>query len=475
MPTNRNNQGTGFVNFNDVLKANAQSGANMGQKVAQGLESQANAVNSNLNQQQQDFQNKLGQSQQNWSNTSQLANQLATLGTNQDWSGIAGLQSPDFEKAGTDFNNYNYNGPTGLKDTSGLQSQAQSASQLGRLAGTSQGQKQLLGQFVGGRNYTPGFSSFDQALLSKYGQAPIYQAKQGLNNISNQIQSQSNAAQNSASSEKNLENNQKSDYTQKINNALSNPDKGTGILNIGDQNAKNSLDEIAKIRQYISGVDQQNNPINARDYSDISSNLSSLLGKYGVDTSKQFNYSQNGKDFNGNSYNDDFKTTLANIAGNIKAPSGGYLLDPNQTKAATNLASFTGNKFDPNQLVDQSKEYVNNLDQQNNLLRGSTIDAAHSFYDPKVNQLQSAINTWNSSNKGAAQNHALNTVLNSLGYPNLAKQDAGNSLQDLVNKQNTSYNNFNSTSSLENLINMLTGNSSVQKDVTFDPGSRSQV
>ena len=373
MPSNRNSQGTGFVNYNDILNANQQSGARMGQAVAGGLESQGQAVNQSLQNQQNEFQQGLGQSQTDWSNQSALAKQLAGYGNQQDWTNIANTQSttPDVAGAGTNFRNYNYAGPTGLTNASGLQTQAQSASNAGRLAGTTQGQQQLLGQYVGGQGYTGGQSQFDQALLNKYGRGQITQASKGLVGLGQQADNAISGSQTAAQNQASLVQNQKQDYTKGILNSLyggtaqGGAGSSGGVLGLGQQQKNIEQSDIDRLNQLLSSNTAGVKNITPNQYTqhdkDLLNSMGQRFNQYGVDTSKQY-------------YNTDLsQDQLAALngvqkIGNDFSLNGNYLLkDPNQRASADVLSGFLGQSIAPNQYTDLSKTYTGNL--------GNTIES----------------------------------------------------------------------------------------------------
>lgn len=355
MANNRNNQGSGFVNFNDILNANQKSGTRMGQAIAGGLQSQGEAVKQNLGQQQQEFQSGLENAQNQWSNTSQLAKQLAEKGGAQDWSGIANNQNSneapvDYTTAGENFKNYNYTGPTGLKNINGLQSQAQSATEVGRLAGTSQGQQQLLGQYVGGKGYNQGQSQFDQALLNKYGNNDINQAKKGLVGLGERISGAVSGAKKAGQVEGGLEQAQKIDYRNQLVNALG--DKSTGLLGQG-ANAKNELqNDISQTVKLLKGEIQ---PSSDKDR-ELLQNSQMNLEKWGlIPGNVKYYYNPNNTQ-SVQGFKSQFDNLLNNI--NLTNAGGNYLLNSDQQTAAQNLNNFLGDtKYDKNQLVDPNKAF----------------------------------------------------------------------------------------------------------------------
>lgn len=378
MANNRNNQGTGFTNFNDILNANQGSGQRMGQAVAGGLESQANAVNQNLGQQQGEFNTGYNKAQTDWNNQSALASRLAEQGTantqtpDANWQNIAGQtgDTTDYTKAGNDFRNFNYTGPTGFKNATGLQAQAQSAAQAGNLANTAQGQQQLLRQYVGGNGYNQGQSQFDQALLNKYGHNDINQAKKGLSGINQQANTAITNASQAAQTEGNLIKGQQQDYGKQINNALRvgssdfTGGTGTGLLGAGEANKAATTADIARTQQLLATGTGGSKNIDPSTYSqhdkDLLNNLAQNWQGYGVDTNKDYyNYAPDQQYLDTTSAPQAL-SGVQNIA-NQMSVNGNYLLDPTQQKAATNLSSFLGSQITPDQYTDLSKTFNGNL------------------------------------------------------------------------------------------------------------------
>jgi hypothetical protein len=369
MINNRNNKGTGFVNFNDILNANKQTGKRMGEVVAGGLESQAQAANQELDKQKQEFDSKYGDAVSKWSNTSQLANQLATKGSNQDWTGIANINNPDLSTAGTNFRNFKYTGPQGYANVSGLQAQGQSASDSARLANTSQGQQQLLRQYVGGQGYNQGQSQFDQALLNKYGRGDINQAKKASTGLSEQINKNIVGAQNSAQVQgRTIQSDQ-----DRLNNELiaafnGKPVAGTdpkSILGIGAAAKAQKEKDIARTQELLATGTTGTPNIDPNTYSDADRALLNNLGtdwqEYGVDTGKNY-YNYSPSDMSLDPTNAGMaRQGVQQIASNMNV-GGNYLLDQTGQKAANNLAAFLGNtELTPEQYTDISKIFGGNL------------------------------------------------------------------------------------------------------------------
>lgn len=394
MPNNRNNKGTNFTNYGDILRANQQSGQRMGGAVAGGLESQAQAVNQDLAQQQQQFQQKFQNSQQDWSNQSALANQLAGLGSQQDWSGIANINNPDMTQAGKNFRNYSYTGPTGLKNASGLQAQAQSATQAGQSAANTQGQQQLLGQYVGGRNYTQGQSQFDQALLNKYGRGQIAQAQKGLAGLGEKVNTAAIGAGTAADLQsKNIQNSKESasksllDYLRGGTTAYTAQDPNrVGILGIGE---KGKAAEEKDILDLNNALAKDPSDYNDRDKQLLAGIADRFTNRYGINTAKDFYYTQRAGDIA------NAKEGVKQIGSALNV-DGTYLLTPEQQAAATALAKFTGNQqmVAPEQFTDLSKTFDDSQSQLQDIVN-TTAGVSQRETEGKRDYWGNEANYWN--------------------------------------------------------------------------------
>ena len=258
---------------------------------------------------------------------------------------------------GSQIKSYNYTGPTGLTNANQLQTNAATASALGQLAGNTSGQEQLLRNYVGGSgNYTQGQSTFDQALLNKYGQAPISQAAQGLQGLGSQVQAGIDTSTNLANQQKNLITNQKSQLQQSATNALNGPTGSSGLMGqtlaqgtAFNKDATNLQSLMGSINTIITGTpedkanaiaaisqmtDSQGNPVD----------VNNLIGKF----------AQMGLDVNGSGLNNLYQNTSSNynqsqlgdifktIGNTNLATAGNNMFQGNQLASANALAAFTG-------------------------------------------------------------------------------------------------------------------------------------
>jgi hypothetical protein len=165
-------------------------------------------------------------------NTSQTSTPTPGSAFNQ---GLAALQSGL---------GYQYNGPTGLQNTAGLQNQAQNLSTLGGLTNSDAGRFTLLQKFFNTPTYTQGQTNLDNVLLGSQPQA-LQQVRQTANSLGNDVNS---AIGNTASQVSQLQN-----QAQGIQQAAK-----TGIgTALGDINTQLGTDTTNFIN---TGLANENNP-----------------------------------------------------------------------------------------------------------------------------------------------------------------------------------------------------------------------
>lgn len=176
---NQQNQGTGFQNLQNYVKANNPS--QLQQTVATGLENQNQAVLNNLGQSQQQFAEGTQQNQANTNANQQtiqqiLANPTAFTspagGAVPNTTGAAGTAGPTQAQTqqGNQFSQLmsgQYQGPTALANASQLQGQAQQAQQNTAGLSTAGGRQAVLQQLLGSPTYNSGEQKFDAALLGQ--------------------------------------------------------------------------------------------------------------------------------------------------------------------------------------------------------------------------------------------------------------------------------------------------------------------
>lgn len=183
--TQRQAQGTGYTNLGKLMSSNQSN--NLGQAVTSGIQQQVGGIKTELQKQQEQFQkeaekNRLGSEED-------VAKREATIGRFASPSGAGGPVTEQDVGAFERFRSGTYGGPTSLKDTSALSSQAQALKeQTSNL--TPSGTQELLRRTVGRPDYTQGQQRLDTLLM---GQANLRPAQREAQNLTGQI-SQANAA-----------------------------------------------------------------------------------------------------------------------------------------------------------------------------------------------------------------------------------------------------------------------------------------
>lgn len=181
----RQQRGTGFTNINRILTANDGAGQKIGQAIGSGIDKQAASVRDGIQQGQSQFQAGLDQSKgaaQSTISQGQALQKQAGEDNNAYSTRLAQNNGTDYSKIGQNVRAADYNGPMNLQNADALKAQAATTGALGRLAGSSAGQSELLRRTVAQRgNYTNGQNSLDQLLIGRDGQNAIQQARTNTN------------------------------------------------------------------------------------------------------------------------------------------------------------------------------------------------------------------------------------------------------------------------------------------------------
>ena len=183
-------QGTGFVNLQKYLDAN--QGNQLGSAVSGNINQATQATQSDLAQQQNQFNQGLqntragiSQGQQNVQNTFQQID-------NPNFSGLSQPQIQGFQN----ITNNPYSGPTGYANPQVLQQQAANAASLGQLAGTRPGRQELLRETINSPKYTNSQQTMDELLLSLGGgNQAVQQAGRSTRGLQNQVNQNVGTAQ----------------------------------------------------------------------------------------------------------------------------------------------------------------------------------------------------------------------------------------------------------------------------------------
>lgn len=359
----RQQKGTGFTNITQILNANQGYGQKIGQQIGNGLQNQANNVNGAI----QTGQNQFNTGAKSAYDTANGAVQSGTAleqqtGESADDYANRLAQSQDYATIGQNISNAKYTGPTALANSGQIQSQAATASALGRLAGTTGGQNQLLSTMVANRgNYNQGDTSLDQLLLGKGGEQYVQQGAQGLSNIGNTANSAIAGAQNQANNYSNAISTNKQNTLAALQNQLSGAgdttsNNITGFTTLAQKQGTDYNNNVTRLGQLLSGKDQNGNPIDMSKLNDGDKNLLTHLNDYGIGDTSVYEHlngnAQEGADAQANgltNYNnvvannsDAIKAALANLGSNLNISQGGSYYKGNQAKAAENLADLLG-------------------------------------------------------------------------------------------------------------------------------------
>jgi hypothetical protein len=228
---NQQNQGTGFTNFQNYLKANNPS--QLQQTVASGLENQNQSVLGNLNNAQQQFNTQQNASQANTNANQQavqsvLSNPDAFTNVNTSSAAVNAAANPTGAAPSqanlTQGNLFSqllggqYSGPTSLAGQTALNGQAQTAQSEAQNLNNTAGRQQVLQQLLGSPNYNTGEQNFDAALLGQ-GASPALNAAQTQANALNGIVNQAGAGAQAQGAEQTSNAQQ---YGQQVQNQFTN-------------------------------------------------------------------------------------------------------------------------------------------------------------------------------------------------------------------------------------------------------------
>lgn len=361
----RQQKGTGFTNIQQILNANQGYGQKIGQQIGQGLQSQTSGVNNAINTGQNAF-NTAATSAYNTGNSGIQAGaaleQQAGESSDAYANRLANSQGTDYSAIGQGIQNAQYTGPNALSNADQIQSQAATASALGRLAGTTGGQDQLLSNMVAKRgNYSQGDASLDQLLLGQGGEQYVQQGAQALNNIGNTANQAIAGAQNQASNYQNAIANNKQQTLATLQDQLSGAGDSTsnGITGFTTQAANQATQfntDATRYGQLLSGTNSDGTAI---DYSNLSGPDKALLQNggslYGIGNQDVYqntsgvnagvNASQYGLDnsqFASGNTTPEIQAALAALGSSANLTQGGSYYQGNQSQAAQNLATLLG-------------------------------------------------------------------------------------------------------------------------------------
>ena len=461
-PTTRDNQGTGFVNYNDILNANQGAGQAEGQAVAAGLQSQGNAVNQNLQGQQSAYNTAAQGAQNQFNNQTQYASQLAAASQSPDSTAVNSVTPGTGAQNVSQLQAVNYTGPTSLKDVTGLQSQAQAASQAGASANSTGGQQQLLKQYVGGQGYTQGENQFDQALLSKYGRGAVNTAAKNLTGLNQQANTAASNAQTQAQQAAAQDTSAKNQYISQIQGGQQ------SLQNIGAQNTAAQNLQVQQLQALLNPTGAPQSVLanmTPAQKTQLLSQAPQLLQQYGVNTGAQF-YNAPGTVGGANATNAS-NAILMGLQNNALSPT----LAAPQQQANNTLNSFLGNTAatynNPNQVYAPGNAGENTIIQQQ---LGTTVDANGNPIAASANSLmgqqQAQIAAQNAASAAAQANANLgNNNSDMLSYYNsLVKSNAN------AANQGQAALNLGSGQTYSNYLNSLIGSIQGETPAAVIPG-----
>ena len=323
-------KGSGFVNLNKILQANA--GNQLGQTVSQGINQGTQKVQSDLGQIQSQFQsdaekNNLA-SDQNKQAVSDALNNIA--------GGQPNITDEQTKQFGT-FLSGQYAGPKGLDESKTAQvgARAQEVQGFGQALSSGGDKTRVLQAFAGKGPYSAGQTRLDSLLLGKGPNAKeqLDQARQGSKNLVSKV----GAAQDTANQVGQLRTTQARDFGQQTGEQLKTQEKAINS-DIGQALTKAQADKQAALNRYMESL--QKRDLGASP--DIKNQLAQagIYGNegvrlFGIDPTKAI---QQGED-----------ASLQNIA-SLKQRSQLEALAKLGQKDPSTLG-FASNVYDPNQAV----------------------------------------------------------------------------------------------------------------------------
>lgn len=325
-------RGTGFTNLNRILDANKGAGEKMGQKIGGQMQNQADSVRQGIAQSQQQFSQQKQQAGQQAQNAIQAGQQyVKQAGENDDQYAQRVSEQPsetNFAQIGQNLKSAQYTGPMGLNNAGQIQAGAQNASDLGKLAGTTQGQQQLLKTMVAapGQQYTAGQNSLDSILLGQGGQGSIQQGRNSTVGLSSKASDAVTQAEKQAQALSSGINTNRDKALTDLRNAV------TGEGGFSDQalkQAQNFQTDASDLARVLSGNYDTSTPEGMQRAQD----LVNRMGEFGLD-----DYNLYSKDENAT------KSALGHLAGTLSQDFGNRKYTDPQKQASLNLASLLGDE-----------------------------------------------------------------------------------------------------------------------------------
>jgi hypothetical protein len=376
----RNKQrGTGFTNINRVLGANVGAGEKMGQKIGEGLSSQAGDIRAGIEAGKSKFQAGMQQGAAGAQSAIQQGQQYGQQVSGQQ-DQFAQLDPNQLKEQGQALRSAAYKGPQGIEAAGKLGSQAATASALGRLGATAGGQQQLLASQVAQRGgYGTGQSALDRALIGRSGQQQIQQGRSALSGIEAQTQGALQGAQSQAAAKAAGIEAQRAKTIQDLRSKLSGD---TGLLSVAKQQASEYNKAGSKIQQMLAGKNPDGTTIDANNPSkwgeqDVA--LLDQLEQYGINP-EQGIYGKN---------MDEYGNILSDLSSNIDISQTGGRFMGSQSGAAQNLATLLGDEAAAKQVAENqfNEKLFNPVQQQEAMRRNQEMRTQDLAQQSKLSEL----------------------------------------------------------------------------------------
>lgn len=420
-------KGTGFTNINKILDANQGAGQRMGNKIGSQLTQQADSVRQGIQAGQNQFQQQKNQAGQQAQGAVQAGQNLTQqAGETQDaYAQRLAQNNGNFQQVGQNLQNAEYTGPMALQNAGKLNAQASTTAALGRLAGDTQGQTQLLQSMVAKPGqYSRGQSALDALLLGSGGQRAIQQGRRAAVGLEDKALGATSQAENQANALKSGISQSRDKTLADLRNAVTGD---AGFRNTAAQQAQTFQTDASDLSKILGGQFDTSTPEGKARAQD----LVSRMGEFGLD-----NYNVYDKD------DAAAKAAISQLGGTLTQDYGARKYTDNQKLASQNLASLLGDKDLQTELAND-KFNTDVFGKEEDVFKG--LDQNRT-YDTETKGI---LNTAGQNAKRiedyvAAQKQAM--------QEGFARQDAENA----ANPNNTATSDFDINALRQNMLNSLT-------------------
>lgn len=395
-------RGTGFTNINRVLDANRGAGQKMGEQIGGGLNQQADSVRAGIESSQNQFNQEKQQAGQQAKSAVQAGQNLVKQAGETDDAYQARIaqtninnQPVNYSQIGQELRDAQYKGPMALQNAGQLQAQSATTSALGRLAGNTGGQQQLLQTMVAKPGqYTRGQSALDSLLLGQDGQKAIQQGRQATQGLQQKAFGAVDQAEAQAQALKSGISENKTKTLQALQNMLSgngtqDSDQVVGIKELAKRQAESFNKDATRLKEILSGKNSDGSLIT--NLSPEDQQLLDNMNQYGLDNNQFYTGDQNSSSI-----------SLNNLANTLAINPGQLKFQGNQSAAAQNLATVLGdldtaesiknNEFNTD-LFSKDKSFTN----QQELARNADQEQSNFFKSEagRANRLSELANSGN--------------------------------------------------------------------------------